>query len=556
MPPTPPDESMQADAVQYESAIPAQDQFFGRGQEIRRVIENIVSHPARSTSIVGGRYTGKSSLLWHLSRPETYSGNPEIPDTHRFLLQEFYGRRFKFCEQAEIVGVLIQGLAQLVPPSRPMPESTDLSALGQLVQDMCEAGLRLVCVLDYFDNIMDNPNIGREFFDFLHGLVVNESVVFITSSKQQLPFLCRTGEIAASAFFSLFDVIALGSMQADEVRTVSQQPTAPAALRSHEEEIRRLSGDLPVFLQMAAGIVQKYTDEAGRTALGPPDWRKINRRFGKNARPFFRDMWRDLSKGHRAILKALVRGPSLPSHAPEDLQVLKDWGYVRRADGDRDGYALFSEPFAEYARRRFALGRVARGGSLGAALLLVVLALGIALAPSGKTRGVVSSAAGFHYRSRVDASAGELTIPLPHSPRFSTSQAVLKSGDRYRLSFEASGDCHLYAYRMDPGRDLVQWPDSSSSTPVSLRGGDSFRFPEEADSWLQARGQEGLYRIWIFASESRDRELEEIYQRLRQASQISRVEYRRKFAQRMELRCQEGSPGIYCGQVGFRHDKH
>ena len=191
----------------------------------------------------------------------------------------------------------------------------------------------------------------------------------------------------------------------------------------------------------------------------------------------------------------------------------------------------------------------------GAAAVLVTAAVVLSLNYAARTHAVAESEAVFHYLSRSQAGPAEQTIALPHSPNSPGSPPALRAGDRYRLSFAASSDCYLYVYHMSPDRDLAQIPDSSSA-PVLLGRGDSFRIPAEADDWQMARGREGIHRVWILASDSRDRELEEIYQRSHHASGARSVEYRRKFLEHWMETCQGGSPGIYCGQVRYRLEKH
>ncbi|HEY0770216.1 MAG TPA: hypothetical protein VGD31_07760, partial [Sphingobacteriaceae bacterium] len=50
------------------------DCFFGRKKEIEEIYTNLLD--LQSTSILGERRLGKSSLLWHIAQPEIYNKFP------------------------------------------------------------------------------------------------------------------------------------------------------------------------------------------------------------------------------------------------------------------------------------------------------------------------------------------------------------------------------------------------------------------------------------------------------------------------------------------------
>jgi uncharacterized protein len=191
-------------------AITNPDDFFGRTEQLTEIITRL--QRMQSSSVVGERRIGKSSLLYYL----TQTGVEKLADkNYRFLYVDMTNARFFtangfFRYVLKKLGVNDEVVKDDNKPDRNLYVFTD--ELETLAND----GQRTVLCLDEFENAFAHPReFSEDFFDHMRSQLHLSKFAFVTATKTKLRDLCST-EILTSDFYNIFTVIPLGDFPEDE----------------------------------------------------------------------------------------------------------------------------------------------------------------------------------------------------------------------------------------------------------------------------------------------------------------------------------------------------
>ena len=181
----------------FGNPIKEPERFIGRKAEMRQIVNRLLSSAHESTSIIGERRIGKTSLLYHLSNPEVSAGLGLTPD--------------KFC----IVYVDFQGLTDITPTrfwqrvlkkiSRSIGDESlkpeiekmstqnkiDLFDLEELFESTQDKGITTVLMMDEFEYVTQNPNFKNDFFGGLRALAIHHGVALLPATRRELVDLCH-----------------------------------------------------------------------------------------------------------------------------------------------------------------------------------------------------------------------------------------------------------------------------------------------------------------------------------------------------------------------------
>jgi hypothetical protein len=335
--------------------------FHGRESEIRQIVNRLLSSAHESTSIIGERRIGKTSLLVHLGHPEVSARLGLTSD--------------KFC----LVYVDFQGLTDITPArfwqrvlkkmSRSIcdeslkssiealstQEMIDLFDLEDLFQASQDKGLTVVLMMDEFEYITQNPNFKSDFFGGLRALAIHHGVALLPATRRELVDLCHSDEIKGSPFFNIFANVVLRTFTRPEVDrllddyfTRSEVPMNPG----ERDLIWSLGGGYPFFVQMAG----YYSLEGKAQGLSGEALEKfVANNYDQQADSHFSYLWSHCSESEKiTLLTILTLGLQKPSRktipnlenltrlrarTPQDLIVLGKRGMVDERDGI---FALFS----------------------------------------------------------------------------------------------------------------------------------------------------------------------------------------------------------------------
>jgi hypothetical protein len=344
--------------------------FHGHEAEMRQIVNRLLSSAHESTSIIGERRIGKTSLLYHLGHPDVSAQLGLTPD--------------KFC----LVYVDFQGLTDITPTrfwqrvlkkmSRSVCDESlkpsidklsersefDLFDLEDLFQASQEKGLTTVLMMDEFEYVTQNPNFKSDFFGGLRALAIHHGVALLPATRRELVDLCHSDEIKGSPFFNIFANVVLrpfpltdAASLVDGYLSSLEEPFSP----EEKEFILRLGGGQPFFLQIAGHYL---VDAKSQGLRARPLFERAVADFDLQADPHFSYLWSHCTESEKITLLgilALQREKASKKSAPHverlqkmnprahlDVVTLGKRGLVVETDGK---YALFSPSLERWVLR-------------------------------------------------------------------------------------------------------------------------------------------------------------------------------------------------------------
>ncbi len=296
----------------FGNPIKTPERFIGRKAEIRRITSRLLSSAHESTSIVGERRIGKTSLLYYLSNPEVatelgltedkyciayidFQGLLEITPT------KFWNRVLRQIQKKIKIESSLKQIEQLRSQ-----DSIDLFDLEDLFETISDAGLHVVLMLDEFEYVTQNTNFQVDFFSGLRALAIHSNLSLITSTRKQLVDLAHSEEIKGSPFFNIFAVVVLRSFAPEEIEEFIARYTKLGEQNLSKKEIdfiERYGGGSPIFLQIAGHSIleSKYENTNSKKQLYD-----AAEKFGEQAGQHFSYYWSQTSENEKLTLLSVL----------------------------------------------------------------------------------------------------------------------------------------------------------------------------------------------------------------------------------------------------------
>ncbi len=344
--------------------------FFGRKQEIRQITGRLLSSAVESTSLVGERRIGKTSLLLHLANPDVAADLGLKPEQYCLVYIDFQGLT-DITPQRFWQRVLHRMLRTICNPKlEPMikelqhAETFDLFDLEDLFEEINAQGLNIVLLMDEFEYVTQNPNFGSDFFGGLRALAIHHALALVPSTRRELVDLCHSDEIKGSPFFNIFANVVIRPFMMEDVDELIEgyvEDTEYSFTPEEKTALMKMGGNYPFFLQVAG----YYFVEGKQQGLSPEELIPFaSRCFDEQADPHYQYMWSHSSESEKITLLILLglatQKPSkktmptieniseIYSKARIDLNSLDKRGLVLQKD---DLFSIFSPHFAEWIRR-------------------------------------------------------------------------------------------------------------------------------------------------------------------------------------------------------------
>jgi AAA+ ATPase superfamily predicted ATPase len=344
--------------------------FIGREAEIRQILNRLLTSAHESTSIIGERRIGKTSLLSYLSNQEVATRLGLTPDRFCLIYVDFQGLTDitpqRFWQR------VLKKMARSVCDESLVPTIQEISKLDQFdlfdLEDLFEAindkGLTTILFMDEFEYVTQNPNFKGDFFGGLRALAIHHGVALVPATRRELVDLCHSEEIKGSPFFNIFANVVLrpfARLEVDEMICKYIKDAEFSCSPEEQELIWKLGGGYPFFVQMAGhylveGKLQNLNGEA-LTKFAATS-------FDQQAEAHFTYLWSHCSESEKiTLLIVLTLGmqkqskKTIPTaenlarlrpRAPQDLVALGKRGLFTEREGI---YALFSPVFENWIRR-------------------------------------------------------------------------------------------------------------------------------------------------------------------------------------------------------------
>jgi len=288
--------------------------FFVRPRETQEVLRLISG--SQNCSLVGPIKSGKTSLLLHLARPETYACH-DVP-----------ARRFS------PVYISFEGLGKLTPEQffhyvvreTARQSSGKIAVVWASVQGRSElsflefkdlldqleiAGERLVFLLDEIELAVRNPSFDLNFFSALRHVAARPEVCFVTATDCHLHEMEVAGREIGSPFADLFSVVRVRGVDSELAwRSISSLASeADVDLEPERDFILGLAGGWPYHLQVVAYEVFERKLESGEFAEEQQVF--VARRAYEQVEPVLSIMWERLGDDAREAALSACDGSQL-----------------------------------------------------------------------------------------------------------------------------------------------------------------------------------------------------------------------------------------------------
>ena len=286
--------------------------FHGREADIRQVVNRLLSSAHESTSIVGERRIGKTSLLKHLENKQVAAQLGLVPSEFCMLYMDFQGLTDispdRFWQR------VLQKMERIICKPELIPEIRELRGKAELdlfdLEDMftyiTDQGLTIVFLLDEFEYVTQNPNFGPDFFGGLRALAIHQNIPLVTATRRELVDLCHSEELKGSPFFNIFANIVLKPFEHDEVLELLDDYLSQSELKFSDKEkelVYLLGGGYPFFTQMAGN----YLFEGKQNGLeGDILLRDVDAKFDAQSNSHFNYMWSHLSESEKITLLTVM----------------------------------------------------------------------------------------------------------------------------------------------------------------------------------------------------------------------------------------------------------
>lgn len=343
--------------------------FHGREAEIRQITNRLLSSAHESTSIIGERRIGKTSLLYHLNHPEVSARLGLASDKFCLVYVDFQGLTditpTRFWQR--VLKKMSRSICDesLKPAIEKLSERDhfDLFDLEDLFQASQDKGLTVVLMMDEFEYVTQNPNFKGDFFGGLRALAIHHGVALLPATRRELVDLCHSDEIKGSPFFNIFANVVLrpfpiydAASLVDGYLSSLEEAFAP----EEKEFILRLGGGQPFFLQIAGHYLVEAKSQGLRAR---PLFERVVTDFDQQADPHYSYLWSHCTDSEKITLLGILalnqeKAKKGTTHAERlqkmnprshlDVVTLGKRGMVVETDGK---YALFSPSLERWILR-------------------------------------------------------------------------------------------------------------------------------------------------------------------------------------------------------------
>ncbi len=187
--------------------IKNEEDFIGREEQLGEIIERL--RTLQSSSVVGERRIGKSSLLYHLAQ----TGARRIEDgRYRFFYLDLQDARFHtaagfFRATLKALGVAPDTINGEIKDEHSL--NRNLIAFTDQLEALQQRGECIVLCLDEFEiTFKHRDQFPEDFFDHMRALLNIRTLAIVTASRKTLETHSLEGKLT-SPFYNLFTVVEL-----------------------------------------------------------------------------------------------------------------------------------------------------------------------------------------------------------------------------------------------------------------------------------------------------------------------------------------------------------
>jgi hypothetical protein len=325
--------------IDAESPISAPEEFIGQAGLVRRIFSRIGAERPQSVAVIGGKKSGKTSLLAYLAHQSVREKLLEGSERCTVCLVP------SGSEMSRSPEAFLAGIRALLAPTAQAGAgagANGYAALRASIDELHASGRRLIMLLDDFHLITSNHAFPLEFFSFLRSMANNYNLAYVTTSFLELQKLCAIKDVQESPFFNIFTNLSLGMLTQEEGSALFARLTGWGAEKS--QAMVAWCGSSPYLLKRAAARLLREKeaaalDDAARERILLPE-----------LSPYFQEVVALLPSAAARPLQAIAKGKGPDSSEAHYLSPLVKQGFLTEKG---EQIQCFSPAFCAFLRSEF-----------------------------------------------------------------------------------------------------------------------------------------------------------------------------------------------------------
>ena len=324
---------MQKNPFTYGNPITGPERFIGRRREVEQVHSRLLNAEFESSSVVGERRIGKTSLLKYLSHPRVTAAAGFAGEAYVFVYIDLqildptktptdFWRRVLRAIRRQVGNDELRSWIDEIR-REPAIDAFLLDDAFGLVDDL---NLHIVLLLDEFERVTQNAAFDLDFFSGLRSMAIHHNLALITSSHRELVELTHSKAVQDSPFFNIFANINLRPFSEEESKALIARYMSGNDLQFHPSDVDYvlwIAGPHPYFIQMACSLLyDAYQDHPDKNETQARR-HALEREFREEAAPVFSDYWHHSPHEQRTLLAVLSRRERRREEAGYTLQELE-----------------------------------------------------------------------------------------------------------------------------------------------------------------------------------------------------------------------------------------
>lgn len=256
--------------------------FLGRSNAITLVCNQLADKEFRSTALVGGPYTGKTSLLRYLTSQEIQATYPVLAKSWNIYISgdvlgltatpaQFWASCFREIQRQVDPGPLKDRVLAMAEKTR--KAEFDIFDLEDFLDECAAKNQKLVLFIDDFVNLLRNANFWppSDFFHQVRNLAhrTPRTLAFVVGTPRPVIELWDLSKNASPFYNSLLST-SIGRLTEDEVKNLVREGFTKLQLQSSDEIeqlVLKASACQPSLVNFVAGLCAEMMKAEGKISV-------------------------------------------------------------------------------------------------------------------------------------------------------------------------------------------------------------------------------------------------------------------------------------------------
>jgi tetratricopeptide (TPR) repeat protein len=351
--------------------VSSNDEFFGRELIIGKILSLI--DKGMPCSIVGERRTGKTSLLLHISHPDSRKLVESKLGPSLVVYQDLQGyndltfdKFWRLILNESLHQATIQGLHKNVLSLHNeliSNKELDTHIIRKFALQLKQLKIRLLLLLDEFEYVSHNSELDRSFFGGLRNLISSNLLVSaIIASRKQLTEIERLipgFDITTSPLFNVFTTLNIGVFHNNDARTLCNTYLQGTTVKFTDDDFKflfELTGYHPFFLQMASFYLYEEYERNPKVNINEKE-KSVIKSFSDQCNPHFEFYWSQCSDTEKIVLGIFatadrenkkIYSKEKQAKFSSAHQSLINKALLIPSPGNRDEYRIVSSAFSTW----------------------------------------------------------------------------------------------------------------------------------------------------------------------------------------------------------------